>query len=106
MILCLGKAPSPIAFILYRGPGMSDNPDRETTMLRFSLCCCHLFLITYMGLSVNLILVAKSKMMLILSLHMLNCKRENRLRHQYQIDGEPYMGTTLIMKKDPLALTK
>ena len=54
----------------------------------------------------HLILVAKSKMMLILSLHTLNCKRENRLRHQYQIDGEPYMGTTLIMKKDPLALTK
>src|SRR2546423_3303380 len=30
-----------------------------------------------------LILVAKSKMMLILSLNSLNYKRENRLRHQY-----------------------
>ncbi len=29
-----------------------------------------------------LVLVAKSKMMLILSWNALNCKRENRLRHQ------------------------
>ena len=40
---------------------MSDNPDRETTMLRFSLCCCRLFLITYMGLSPTWVLVANSK---------------------------------------------
>jgi len=32
----------------------------------------------------DLVLVAKSKMMLILSLNSLNCKHENRLRHQYQ----------------------
>jgi hypothetical protein len=30
-------------------------------------------------------LVAKAKMILILSSNLFDCKRENRLRHQYQI---------------------
>jgi hypothetical protein len=39
--------------------------------------------------SLNVILVAKSKMALTLSLHFSNSKRENRLRHQYQCGDEP-----------------
>ena len=41
----------------------------------------------FLSTSAKLILVAKSKMPLILSLNSLGLKRENRLRHQYQSCG-------------------
>src|SRR5439155_7297660 len=46
-----------------------------------------LFLFLSDGLFSALLLVAKPKMMLILSLNSLKCKRENRLSHQYHILG-------------------